>query len=194
VLAALAAFQVWWFQRETPTEQQLTAVARSIAKSGVEVRCPSIWRRLVEVSSFAGEAHFDGEGKPTHANLQHGVCKTFERLREDGFPENMSCLTGGLMSCPDEERDAAFAVHVLSHESWHLAGVIDEGITECYAFQTDAEVARRFGADDGQAELIAAAMLGAGASAVLPQYRPSSDCRSGGRYDLHPGTAAWPSR
>ncbi len=194
LLVAFAAFQAWWFQRETPTEKRLAAVAGSIAKADVDVLCPSVWRRLVEVSSSAGRAHRDADGRASHAELDHGVCVTFDRLRKHGFPDDLSCLARGLAACEGPSRDAAFAVHVLSHESWHLAGVTDEGIAECYAFQTDAEVAREFGASDAQAQLIAVAMIIGGSSAARPEYRPSSDCRPGGRYDLSPGTAAWPSR
>ena len=45
--------------------------------------------------------------------------------------------------------------HVLSHEAVHLSGVHDEALTECYAVQTDAAVARSLGATDIQARSIA---------------------------------------
>ena len=87
--------------------------------------------------------------------------------------------------------DAFKAIHVLSHESWHLAGVRDEGITECYAVQTDAAIARRFGAGDEAAEAVVGYALSL--TALRPEYHRPSQCRPGGRYDLHPETAAWPS-
>ena len=37
----------------------------------------------------------------------------------------------------------ALAVDVLAHESWHLAGVLEEALTECRAVQTVAWTARR---------------------------------------------------
>ncbi len=98
------------------------------------------------------------------------------------------------MYCPSIWKlyDLARAVHVLSHEAVHLSGVHDEALTECYAVQTDAAVARSLGATDTQARSIAVFEYYANVLA-LAGYRFSSDCGSGDRLDLHPGTAAWPS-
>lgn len=197
VLVAFVAFQIWWFGRETPTERRLAAVASGIAKAEVAVRCPSIWRRLIEVSSFDGTAHWSADGRPTHAELRHHVCATFDRLAERGFPADVSCLAAadaaGAARCDEWVLDVARAVHVLSHESWHLAGVFDEPTTECYAYQTDAEVAVRFGATAAAGNAIGRYFLRIGPRHALPQYRPSSDCRRGGRQDLRPATPGWPS-
>lgn len=192
-VVAFFAFQAWWFVRETPTERRLAAVATDIAQAEVDVRCPSIWRRLVEVSSFEGTAHYDETGRPTHAELRHHVCKTFDRLAKRGFPEDVSCLDAIAPSCDGWVEGVARAVHVLSHEAWHLAGVVDEARTECYAYQTDADVAMRFGATHGAGDAIARHFLRAGPTHSLPQYRPSSDCRAGGPQDLRPATPGWPS-
>jgi hypothetical protein len=193
LVGVFAAFQVWWFQRETPTEQRLAAVASSIAGKPVAVRCPSLWRRLIDVSSAGGQAHYDEKGRPTHAELTHEVCKTFDRLAERGFPEEINCLATELTACDEWILDIVVAVHVLTHESWHLRGVLDEGTTECYAYQTDSAVAQRFGATRLQGELLAAFVESRGASASLPQYRPPAGCNPRGRLDLHPETTNWPS-
>ena len=192
-VVAFFAFQAWWFVRETPTERRLAAVAGDIARAGVEVRCPSLWRRLVEVSSFEGTVHVDATGRPMHAELRHHVCKTFDRLTERGFPEDVSCLERFGAVCDGWVTETSRAIHVLSHEAWHLAGVMDEARTECYAFQTDAEVAMRFGATSAQGDAIARHFLRVGPNHALPQYRPSSDCRPGGPQDLRPATPGWPS-
>jgi hypothetical protein len=193
LVGVFVAFQVWWFQRETPTEQRLGTVASSIARTSVSVRCPSIWRRLIDVSSSGGTAHYDERGRPTHAQLAHDVCETFERLRERGFPKDIDCLATHFASCDEWIVDVVYAVHVLTHEAWHLRGVLDEGTAECFAFQTDAAVAQRFGATRLQGELLAAFVGYRGAAASLPQYRPPAGCNPGGRLDIHPETASWPS-
>ena len=41
----------------------------------------------------------------------------------------------------------ARALAVLAHEAWHLRGVSDEGITECYALQSGVELGQRLGDD-----------------------------------------------
>jgi hypothetical protein len=96
-------------------------------------------------------------------------------------------------ACDDWRRDVLLAIHVLVHESWHLAGVRDESVTECYAVQTDARIAREFGASPADAEVLAAFHLRRGPTAALPQYRISTDCSPATRLDLQPGTSAWPS-
>jgi hypothetical protein len=189
---ALLGLQVWWFQRQTPTETRLERVASEIAGHHVDVFCPSIWKRLVDVSSFKGEAFVDANGVGTHATLAHEVCKTFEDLPDRGFPD-LTCLAGGEAACDGWSRDVTLAIHVLTHESWHLAGVSDEAVTECYAVQSDSQVAQEFGATELAGNALARYHLKRGPSAALPQYRISSDCSATSRLDLHPATAAWPS-
>jgi hypothetical protein len=191
VLAAVVAVQVWWFQRETPTERRLGAVAQEIARAPVAVRCPSVWGRLLDVSSFSGTAHVDSEGRPTHAELKHEICETFDRIADDGFPADLSCLDRD--ACADGELEVAEAVHVLAHESWHLAGSFDESVTECYAIQTDAVVAQHLGASRGAALAIARFSWRANPRLALPEYRVGGECRDGGRLDLHGGSAGWPT-
>lgn len=191
VLGALVGLQVWWFARETPTERRLGAVAQEIARAPVSIRCPSIWGRLLDVSSFSGTAHVDEEGRPTHAELNHDLCETFDRIADDGFPADLSCLDRD--ACGDGELAVARAVHVLSHESWHLAGSWDEAVAECYAMQTDAAVAERLGAGRAAATAIARYAWRANPRIALPEYRVGGECRDGGRLDLQPGSAGWPT-
>jgi hypothetical protein len=190
VLAALVGLQVWWFHRETPTERRLGAVAQEIARAPVSIRCPSIWGRLLDVSSFSGEAHVDADGRPTWAELKHELCETFDRLADDGFPD-LGCLERD--TCGEDELDVAEAVHVLAHESWHLAGSFDEAVTECYAIQSDAAVARRLGASPAAAVAIARYAWRMNPRQALPEYRVGGECRDGGRLDLDRGSPAWPT-
>jgi hypothetical protein len=192
LVLAFIGFQAWWFQRQTPTEARLEAVAAEIAGHPVDVYCPSIWRRLVDVSSFKGEAYLDESGKGTYATLAHDICATLAELPDRGFPD-LDCLARGEATCDDWRRDVLLAIHVLVHESWHLAGILDEAVTECYAVQTAARIARQFGAGPAAAEQFAAFHLRRGPTASLPQYRISSDCAPATRFDLHPATSAWPS-
>lgn len=47
------------------------------------------------------------------------------------------------------------AVHVVSHEAVHVAGILSEAVTECVALELDATVAQYLGADPEQAERLA---------------------------------------
>jgi hypothetical protein len=94
VLLAFIGFQVWWFHRQTPTETRLEGVASEIAGHPVDVYCPSIWRQLIDVSSFKGEAYLDENGQGTHATLAHDIRATFADLPGKGFPD-LDCLARG---------------------------------------------------------------------------------------------------
>ena len=43
----------------------------------------------------------------------------------------------------------ARAIAVLAHEAWHLHGETDEGVTNCYAFQSGVALGRRLGSLGG---------------------------------------------
>ena len=88
-------------------------------------------------------------------------------------------------------REAAIAVNVLSHESWHLAGVRDEAAAQCYALQTNADTAMRLGAGPDDARAIAA-FIQREVQPVLPADYRSSDCFEGGPLDLRPDRLYWP--
>jgi hypothetical protein len=191
-LLAVVACQIYWFQRETPTEKHLAEVAGSIAGHEVEVYCPSIWRRLIEISSAQGTAHYEPDGTGQYATLTHEVCTTLADLPEQGFGGSYECLLIERPPCPSRVYDVARSVHVLAHEAVHLSGVHDEALTECYAVQADAALALRLGATERQASSIA--VFEYYGNVLAPAgYRFSSDCSSGGRLDLHPETPAWPS-
>jgi hypothetical protein len=88
----------------------------------------------------------------------------------------------------------ARALAVLAHEAWHLRGVSDEGITECYALQTGVEMGRRLGLSTDTAgrmmrRQLAENTLRRGGS---PAYRVPPDCRDGGRLDLKPNVTRFP--
>jgi hypothetical protein len=88
----------------------------------------------------------------------------------------------------------ARALAVLAHEAWHLRGVSDEGITECYALQSGVELGQRLGlsADTARRMMrrqLVENSLRIGSSAP---YRVPAECRDGGRLDLDPDSARFP--
>ena len=88
----------------------------------------------------------------------------------------------------------ARAIAVLAHEAWHLRGVSDEGVTECYALQSGVELGQRLGVSADTARRMMRRQLvenslRLGSSA---EYRVSAECRDGGRLDLNPGLARFP--
>ena len=88
----------------------------------------------------------------------------------------------------------ARAIAVLAHESWHLNGVSNEGLTNCYAFQSGVDVGVHLGLSRSTAKAMMREQLATNASdaAGNPQYLVPPGCRNGGADDLKTGTAAFP--
>ena len=84
------------------------------------------------------------------------------------------------------------AVHVIAHESMHLAGVVDESTADCLALQLDAYVAVRLGAGRTFARSLAREYWTSYYPAQDPLYR-SASCRDGGPLDLFRDRAGWPT-
>jgi hypothetical protein len=174
-LLAIVAVQ----QDQRRTEHELARVASDIAGRTVDVRCPGILERLVDVQSNAGTVFFDEQGRPaSFTDLDEKTCSTLDRFA-DG-------RTG-----PGDEREVARALHVLAHESSHLAGVRDEAAADCYGLQRTAVAAEDLGADAGEAERLARIALVERTLTAPPDYR-SAECHDGGALDLDPGSAVWP--
>jgi hypothetical protein len=88
----------------------------------------------------------------------------------------------------------ARAIAVLAHESWHLHGLADEGITNCYAFQSGVAIGTRLGLSEKTARAMMREQLATNAadSAGDIRYLVPPGCRNGGPYDLNPSSSAFP--
>jgi len=86
------------------------------------------------------------------------------------------------------------AIAVLAHESWHLRGVANEGLANCYAFQSGVGVGVDLGLSEGRARSMMREQLANNASdsGANTQYLVPPGCDNGGRYDLNPGSTAFP--
>ena len=84
------------------------------------------------------------------------------------------------------------ALHVLGHESIHLAGVVDEAAADCLAMQVDALVAMQLGATRAFARTLARDYWEQYYPAQEPGYR-SPQCRDGGMLDLFRADSGWPT-
>jgi hypothetical protein len=87
----------------------------------------------------------------------------------------------------------ARAVAVLAHEAWHLAGVSNEGTTECYALQSGVELGRRLGlSEDTARQMMRQQLVENAGRGAASEYVVGPDCRDGGELDLHPRSSAFP--
>ena len=92
----------------------------------------------------------------------------------------------------DDWAQKLLAVHVLSHETMHLAGVVDEAEADCLAAQSDAFVAMALGASPRFARAMAREYWTLYYPSQEPRYRTPS-CRDGGKLDLYPTRRGWPA-
>jgi hypothetical protein len=192
LLVPILVFSAWQMLRREQNENRLALVASEVAQREVDVGCPGFWTRLVEITPYAGWVDFDENGRPLdRTELSAQTCRSLERLWRAEEPPSFGCLLAAA-ACPKGTLEIVSGLVTLAHESWHLRGVVDEARTQCYAVQTVEFVARRFGIPIGGAGTVATYVALDDAQATPGEYH-SPDCHPGGRLDLRPETAAWPS-
>jgi hypothetical protein len=149
--------------------------ASRIAAKPVTIRCDESGNYVGAIQHADGVAVVGGE----LAYLTPERCLDLYRLAFKG--EVRSNRTG-------------LAVAVLAHEAWHLRGVSDEGITECYAVQSGVDLGQRLGLSRDTAQQLMRRQLVENSlrSRASPDYRIPPDCRAGGRLDLKPDVARFP--
>ena len=88
----------------------------------------------------------------------------------------------------------ARAIAVLAHEAWHLQGVRDEGLANCFAFQSGVGIGTRLGLSEKTARAMMREQLATNASDVGGdgRYLGPRNCRDGGPHDLRPADPAFP--
>jgi hypothetical protein len=89
---------------------------------------------------------------------------------------------------------ASRAIAVLAHESWHLRGVREEGLANCYGFQSGVQIGVNLGLSESTARGLMREQLATNAADARgnPQYLVPSGCRDGGSEDLNPAVSAFP--
>jgi hypothetical protein len=185
VIAALGTL-IWLVDGHTgwtslPGDTRAAAVARfsreasRIAGKPVAIRCDTARDYVGAVQHADGVAVVGGD----LAILTPEICDDLYRLAFRH--ETTGSRTGR-------------ALAVLAHEAWHLRGVTDESVAECYGLQSGVALGERLGLGEGTArqlmrqQLIENALRGPDTL----QYRISSECRNGGRLDLDPASSRFP--
>jgi hypothetical protein len=162
---------------ETRAEAQdrFSAEAALIAGKPVRIRCDESGQYVGAVQHADGVATVGGD----LAYLTPERCLALYRLAFDD--EVNGSQTGR-------------AIAVLAHEAWHLHGIRDEGIVECYAFQSGVELGERLGLSEERARQLMRQQLveNEGRSGSTAEYRVPATCREGGGLDLHPERATFP--
>jgi hypothetical protein len=191
--------------RVTPFEAAAGRVAGALADHRVSVECVDreAWRALARRYGFALETwamtplRLDAaSGRPVAEGRTVAAprtCRNAAAFAADPSERGARlCRHGTRTGECDDWGLKLVAVHVLTHESMHLAGVIDEAAAECFAVQTDAYVATRLGATSAFARSVASEYWASYYRGQDPGYR-SAECRDGGALDLFPGRPGWPT-
>jgi len=88
---------------------------------------------------------------------------------------------------PGTEVAAGHAVAVLAHEAWHLRGVANEGLANCYAYQSGVSVGRALGLSTATARRLMRQQLADNPTDYIdaPAYVVPAGCHQGGMFDLN---------
>jgi hypothetical protein len=197
--------------RLTPFEADGSQVASLIARTDVSIECLDNvqWRGLGAQQGFdpvvtwamtpmrwsmeRGQAAPEGVTRfsPRACELADAFRKAPTQLGSQLCDQAKGSRRQQLGEC-DDWGSKLLAVHVLAHEAIHLAGVVDEAVTDCLAMQVDAQVAQRLGAGRAFARSLAREYWNHYYPSQERRYR-SPRCRDGRAFDLFPDLAGWPS-
>lgn len=150
--------------------------ATQIAGHPARIGCDTSGKYVGFVQDADGVAAVGG----SQAYLTPSICDT---LYQVAFKHRVPSFSG-----------AGRAIAVLAHESWHLHGVSNEGLTNCYAFQSGVRLGVNLGLSESTARAMMREQLATNASdaAGKPQYLVPDGCHDGGPYDLSPTATAFP--
>jgi hypothetical protein len=159
VLASIIALGFAWFQGRHATaaadQHAFANIASELARRPVHVNCQGFVGASVDVSPEAGWVPFDASGRPgDHTNLKRDMCAALARYPADSKSAAFECVVRDV-PCSHRIYNDVQAVHVLAHESEHLAGQASEALAECRSLRTTAYVAIRLGSDPAQAAAVA---------------------------------------
>ncbi len=158
------------------TEALLSSQAQRIAGHEARVHCDAEGEAVGIVQHADGLAEIGG----SNAYLTPAICYRLHRLAFEADEGSFS--------------QTARAIAVLAHESWHLRGEANEGIANCYAFQSGVSLGRRLGLSERTAARMMRQQLADNATVArsAPAYLVPAECRDGGSLDLAPGRSPFP--
>ena len=163
----------WWH-----FEHQLAQAVRPVlAGRDAGFGCERVLHGFFSSQGHPGHVWFDAAGQPEReAFLSSSTCSRVKQYQRDP-------AAAGL--------DQVVAVHTVTHEAEHLAGVQAEDVAECRAVQADTAVLVALGASRQQARAQVLSYL-AGVYPRLSEGYVSAECVDGGGLDLSPGDGRWP--
>jgi len=159
-------------------EHTYSAIARALAPGTEGVHCQRLGETFTYAGAELGHVEWDEDGRPIGAALvSYETCG------------RLAAYADGPKDAPPLEQ--VIAVHVLTHESMHLAGRLVESDADCAAMQRDAWTAQQLGATAAQGQRLAETY----AREVYPRMPDAYTdraCAPDAALDESPGDAVWP--
>ena len=154
-------------------EAALARIAGVIAGREVRISCPGTLAAITEIAAQDGTVALRlPTGRPAdETKLSNDTCARLRALPARQDASSTACARRRTARARCEQ--TAIAVNVLSHEAWHLAGVREEAIAQCYALQTNATRRVRLGATPDDAEAVASFVLRDVQPALPSDYQSS---------------------
>lgn len=185
--------------------RQLAVVALVAGAVFLMVR-PSGWEALGAVRQSSAERVFSRESSRIVGRPVAVVCDTSGDHTGILNDADGSAIVGGRTAWLDpricmnlydltvkgrvDSFDAtSWAILVLAHESWHLRGQGNEGVTNCFGMQSGVELGRRLGLSSSEAAHMMRYRYEVSRSEFSLgrlDYMLPAECKNGGRYDLDP--------
>lgn len=163
-----------WHGFETSLHHATSSVLQD---RDAEFGCERLTRNFLASKGLAGHVMFDAAGNPAKdAFLSSTTCERIKNYAAD--PEAATI-------------DQVTAVHILTHEAAHLAGIRNEADAECLAIQHDALVMQKLGAAPATA-IQHATWYRHSVHPRVPQNYRSAECVADGALDRTPGDGVWP--
>lgn len=129
VVGVFTANEYRWYRFETKLAHAVKPIA---GDRDITIGCERLFRNFFSSQGYSGHVMFDGNGNPAaEAFLSSSTCSNIKKFMKD--PKTF-------------ELDQIEAVHTLSHEAAHLAGLRNESSAECLALNNDPLVMRELGA------------------------------------------------
>lgn len=161
---------------QAKAEAVFSREASRVAGHPAQVTCDESGQQVGYVQDADGVAEVGGR----QAYLTPAICDTLYQL---AFKDRVQSFAR-----------TARAIAVLSHEAQHLKGVRNEGLANCFGFQSGVAIGVNLGLSESRAREMMREQLATNASdsAGNAAYRVPSGCRNDGAEDLHPAEPEFP--
>jgi hypothetical protein len=158
-------------------ERHLAKVATTLVGAPAGVHCQSLGEAFVDAGIELGYVRYRPDGTPEHTTLiKRDQCRDLGAYQRSDKH--------------DPSRAQVVAVHVLTHEAMHMAGIVEEAKAECAAVQRDALTARLLGASTADSRLLAARYWQT-VYPSMPEGYKTPECGPGRSLDEGGADAPW---